>query len=68
MNEDLDGELQMAIERYRQHREVILSMQHPRESPYTFIEVSTGAAGMVNEAWDRDAHRIALAYVSGLLR
>lgn len=53
------SELKEAIERYTKHLEVILLMQHPKESPYTYIEVSTGAAGMVNEAWDKDAHTIA---------
>lgn len=58
------SELKEAIERYTKHAEVILSMQHPKESPYTYIEVSTGAAGMVNEAWDKDAHLLARAYLA----
>lgn len=52
-----------AAARYRKHLEVLLTMQHPKESPYTYIEVSTGAAGMVNEAWDKDADTLARALI-----
>jgi len=57
-------ELRQAAERYRKHAQVSLYMKDMKESPYTYIEVSTGAVGIVNEAWDNDAHRLANAYLA----
>lgn len=57
-------ELRQAAERYRKHAQVSLYMKDMKGSPYTYIDVSTGAVGIVNEAWDNDAHRLANAYLA----
>ena len=61
---ETDDEVRAAAGRYREHRRVVLEMLHPRESPYTHIEVSTGAAGFVPAACDRDAHTLAAAVLA----
>jgi hypothetical protein len=43
-----------ALERFREHRRVCTAMEHPANSPYTYVEVSTGAAGLVPEAVQKD--------------
>lgn len=60
------GSLQDAANRRRLHVDVIHNMRHPVESPYTFIDVGTGAAGMVPEAETNDLVRLADAMVAEL--
>jgi hypothetical protein len=57
------SEIYEAAERYRANRDGINAMVHPRELPYTHLEVSTGAAQMCHDAWNRDAHTLANAYL-----
>lgn len=57
-------QLREAAERYRANSEGMARMVHPRELPYTHLEVSTGAAQLCPEAWNRDAHVLARAYLA----
>jgi hypothetical protein len=60
----MDKNVREAAERYAANHAGMMAMVHPRELPYTYIEVSTGAAGMCNDAWNRDAHTLARAYLA----
>jgi hypothetical protein len=57
-------ELRAAAERLREHRRVMAAMEHPRNSPYTYVEVSTGAAGFVHEAELKDMATVVTAYLA----
>jgi hypothetical protein len=59
-----DDATRAAAERLRQHRAVVTAMRHPKESPYTYIEVSTGAAGFVPEAELKDMATVVTAYLA----
>lgn len=58
-----DG-VRAAAERLRLHRRVVAEMRHPRESPYTYIEVETGAAGFVPAAELKDMATVVTAYLA----
>jgi hypothetical protein len=58
-----DDELREAAGRLREHRRVCAAMEHPRNSPYTYVEVSTGAAGFVPEAELKDMAAVVTAWL-----
>lgn len=61
---DRAGDVRAAAERLREHRRVCLVMRHPRESPYTHLEVSTGAAELIPGAEQKDLLTLANAYLA----
>lgn len=58
------SDVRAAAERLREHRRVCLVMRHPRESPYTHLEVSTGAAELIPGAEQKDLLTLANAYLA----
>jgi hypothetical protein len=62
----MTNDIKQAAERYTSHIAGLNAMIHPRELPYSYIDETTGAGGMCQEAWDRDAHRLAKAYLAQL--
>lgn len=65
MPDNMPDDLTAAIARYWKNHVGMEAMVHPRELPYSHLEISTGAAELCMEAWNRDAHRIARAVVTG---
>jgi hypothetical protein len=62
----VNDETREAMKRYRDMLAGLCRMAHPRELPYTHLEVSTGAAELCMTAWNADAHRLARAFVAYL--
>ena len=59
-----DNDVRAAADRYREHKAVVARTGPAAQSPYTDIEVGTGAAGYVPAACDRDAHLLANALLA----
>lgn len=60
----MTDDVRAAAERLREHRRVVAAMEHSKASPYTYIDVSTGAAGFVPNAELRDMAAVVTAYLA----